>query len=168
MARHRFHFRTTKDVRTRRDVGTPHDVRKGKRPQAAALQKRVQPGWLLMASLGSSFSPGRLLVMTGKTTSAQYENLVGRSPAGRYPPLCMKAYEEVIDFIASGPSSSSIVSFRPSPEASERVGELIEREKTTGLSPEEKVELDHYMELEHIMRLAKARARQRLANEQPR
>lgn len=58
----------------------------------------------------------------------------------------MKGYEEVIDFIASGPSPSSIVSFRPSPEASERVATLIEREKTTGLSPEEKAELDHYLE----------------------
>ena len=80
----------------------------------------------------------------------------------------MKAYEEVIDFIASGPSPGAIVSFRPSPEASERVAALVEREKSTGLSAEEKAELDHYMELEHIMRLAKARARQRLANEQPR
>ena len=80
----------------------------------------------------------------------------------------MKAYEEVIDFIASGPSPSSIVSFRPSREASEHVATLIEREKNTGLSPEEKSELDHYLELEHIMRLAKARARQRLTNEQPR
>jgi len=80
----------------------------------------------------------------------------------------MKAYEEVIDFIASGPSPGAIVSFRPSSEASERVATLVEREKTTGLSPEEKAELDHYIELEHIMRLAKARARQRLANEQPR
>ena len=80
----------------------------------------------------------------------------------------MKAYEEVIDFIASGPSPSAIVSFRPSPEASERVAILVEREKTAGLTAEEKAELDHYMELEHIMRLTKARARQRLANEQPR
>lgn len=82
--------------------------------------------------------------------------------------MSMKAYDEVIDLIASGPSPSSIVSFRPSREASERVAALIEQEKTTGLSPEEKAELDHYTELEHIMRLAKARARQRLANEQPR
>lgn len=80
----------------------------------------------------------------------------------------MKAYEEVIDFIASGPSPGAIASFHPSPAASERVALLIDREKTIGLSPEEKTELDHYLELEHIMRLAKARARQRLAHEQPR
>ena len=71
----------------------------------------------------------------------------------------MKAYEEVIDFIASGPSSSGLVGFRPSAEANERVELLIEREKTGGLSPDEKKELDRYLELEHIMRLIKARAR---------
>jgi hypothetical protein len=78
----------------------------------------------------------------------------------------MKAYEEVIDFIASGPRPVEVVNFKPSHQASERVAELIEREKMSSLSPEEKTELDHYLEIEHIMRLAKARARQRLAHEQ--
>jgi hypothetical protein len=79
----------------------------------------------------------------------------------------IKGYEEVIDFIASGPTPDAIVNFRPSPEATDRVSDLIEREKTDGLAAEEKVDLDHYLELEHIMRLAKALARQRFAPEQP-
>jgi hypothetical protein len=33
-------------------------------------------------------------------------------------------------------------------------------EKTTGLSADETKELEHYLELEHIMRLAKAKARE--------
>jgi len=37
---------------------------------------------------------------------------------------------------------------------------LIHREKTVGLSSEEESELDHYMAAEHLMRLAKARARE--------
>jgi hypothetical protein len=45
------------------------------------------------------------------------------------------------------------------------VSELIEWEKTRGLTDDEKSELDHYMQLEHVMRLAKARARARLSNE---
>ena len=69
----------------------------------------------------------------------------------------MKAYEEVIEFIAAGTSPESLVVFQPSPAAKERVADLIDREKTTGLSTEEKSELDHYMQLEHLMRLAKAR-----------
>jgi len=38
------------------------------------------------------------------------------------------------------------------------VAALIEREKADTLSPEEEAELDHFMELEHILRMAKARA----------
>ncbi len=74
-----------------------------------------------------------------------------------------KAYEEVIDFIAAGSSPSAVVSFRPSEEARARVYDLLGREKTGGLTAEETAELDHYMQLEHLMRLAKARARHFLA-----
>ncbi len=76
-----------------------------------------------------------------------------------------KAYEEVIDFIAAGTSPASLVAFQPSPTTKARVGDLIHKEKTVGLSPDEKNELDHYMQLEHIMRLAKARARRYITHE---
>lgn len=76
-----------------------------------------------------------------------------------------KAYEEVIDFIAAGTSPRNVVAFRPSEEAKARVTELIEREKGEGLSPEEKSELEHYLQLEHLMRLAKARARRYISDE---
>lgn len=42
----------------------------------------------------------------------------------------------------------------------ERVADLLQREKTDNLSPEEKSELEDYLQLEHLMRLAKARASQ--------
>jgi hypothetical protein len=45
------------------------------------------------------------------------------------------------------------------------VEELIQREKTTGLTPDETTELDSYVQLEHLMRLAKARARQHFGDE---
>ena len=73
------------------------------------------------------------------------------------------AYFEIIDFIAAGTTPEAVASFRPSPEAQQRVAELIEREKESGLSREEKAELDHFEELEHILRMAKAKARQILA-----
>jgi len=73
------------------------------------------------------------------------------------------AYLEIIDFIAAGTTPDAVAHFRPSPEAQQRVAELIEGEKADRLSPEEKAELDHFMELEHIMRMAKARARQILS-----
>lgn len=58
---------------------------------------------------------------------------------------------------------SNLVAFWPSEEARRSVAHLIEQEKSASLTPEEKSELDHYMQLEHLMRLAKARARRHLA-----
>jgi hypothetical protein len=82
-----------------------------------------------------------------------------KAPLNRLFCAQVNACEEVIDFIASGPTPGAIISFRPSQEANERIALLIEREKAARLSPEEKTELDHYVEVDHIMRLAKARAR---------
>jgi hypothetical protein len=70
-----------------------------------------------------------------------------------------KAYQEVVDFIASS-DPAKVLSFKPSKEAKERVSDLIEREKLDGLSREETSELDYYMKLEHLMRMAKIKARQ--------
>jgi hypothetical protein len=74
----------------------------------------------------------------------------------------LRAYEEFIDFIAAGPSSEHVATFQPSEAARRRVVELVAREKATGLSAAESQELDDTMRLEHIMRLAKARARRLL------
>ncbi|MGB0560212.1 MAG: hypothetical protein ACPGVO_00200 [Spirulinaceae cyanobacterium] len=68
------------------------------------------------------------------------------------------AYEEIINFFAAGPSPQSIVDFQPSAAVKDRVADLIFQEKTTGLGSSEKSELDHYLLLEHILRLTKARA----------
>jgi len=50
-------------------------------------------------------------------------------------------------------------------KAKARVADLIFREKTEGLSADEKSELDHYLQIEHLMRLAKARAHQYLTHD---
>ncbi|MEO7145774.1 MAG: hypothetical protein ABI165_19950 [Bryobacteraceae bacterium] len=73
------------------------------------------------------------------------------------------AYLEIIDFIAKGTTPQTVAHFLPSPEARRRVSDLIERETENGLSAEEKAELDHFLELEHILRMAKAKARQILS-----
>ena len=76
-----------------------------------------------------------------------------------------KAYEEIVDFIASGTSPATVIAFRPSSNVKARVAYLIEHEKTIGLSPDEKSELDHYSQIEHLMRLAKARAEKYMRHE---
>ena len=71
-----------------------------------------------------------------------------------------RAYEEVIDFIAGGTTPGKIIAFRPSEASKARVSGLIYKSKNASISSEEKDELSHYMQLEHLMRLAKARAQQ--------
>lgn len=68
------------------------------------------------------------------------------------------AYEEIIDFLAAGITSQSLVQFQVSESVKERVADLIFREKNKGISPDEKLELDHYLVIEHLLRLAKTRA----------
>lgn len=74
------------------------------------------------------------------------------------------AYDEIVDFIAAGTTPDSVIAFRPSDQTKERVANLIHKEKTVGLLPDETAELNHYMQLEHLMRLAKVRARKHLAH----
>jgi len=71
-----------------------------------------------------------------------------------------KSYEEVIDFIAAGTTPEGVVAFRPSESVQQRVAGLVERSKDGIISTEDQSELEDYMQLEHIMIMAKARARQ--------
>ncbi len=73
-----------------------------------------------------------------------------------------KAYDEIIELFANGSSPEKIVSFRPSKESQARVTELLRKNRTGKLSPEEEAELDEFGLLEHLMRLVKARARQKV------
>ena len=70
-----------------------------------------------------------------------------------------KVYDEIIDFIAGGTTPESVIAFQLSETAKERLQDLIEGTKTEGLSPEERKELETFLVLEHIMRMAKAKAR---------
>lgn len=72
------------------------------------------------------------------------------------------AYDEFVDFIAGGNTPQSVVDFRPSDEAKAYVANLIRRQKDDSLSADETAELNHFLQIEHLMRLAKARARQHL------
>lgn len=70
-----------------------------------------------------------------------------------------KVYEEMVEFIAPlGPEA--VLHFEPSMEARRRVEDLLHRQREGQLSPDEREELEHYMILEHLFRLAKARARE--------
>lgn len=73
--------------------------------------------------------------------------------------IITQADNEIADFFA-GINPQKVIQFRPSKATQERLEFLLHKEKTTSLSGIEKSELDKFMALEHIMRLAKARAHQ--------
>ena len=71
-----------------------------------------------------------------------------------------KSYEEIIDFIAAGTTPEAVVAFHPSDDVQRRVAELVERSHEGSISGEDQSELEDYLQLEHIMIMAKARARE--------
>ena len=70
------------------------------------------------------------------------------------------AYDEFVDFIAAGTTPQGVVNYSPSEAAKAHVAELIHRQKVATLTAEETAELNQFLQIEHLMRLAKARARQ--------
>lgn len=73
----------------------------------------------------------------------------------------MRAVDEMVEFLTREISADALEGFRPSEAAQRRVWELVRKEKTDGLTPDEKCELDEYEQLEHLLILAKARSRKR-------
>ncbi|MEA5553462.1 hypothetical protein VB713_21215 [Anabaena cylindrica UHCC 0172] len=70
----------------------------------------------------------------------------------------IKVYDEIVDFIAAGTTPQSVINFHLSETAQNRLEDLIDGAKNNQLTKEEKRELDHFLTLEHIIRLAKAKA----------
>lgn len=52
-------------------------------------------------------------------------------------------YEQVLEFLASGPSVEQIVAYRPPRAAQARFSRLLEANRTRSLNPNEEEELDH-------------------------
>lgn len=73
-------------------------------------------------------------------------------------------YMELVDFVARGSTAEEVANFRPSPEAQKRVAELLERQRESKLTEQETAELDGFVQLEHMLGLAKAKAQLILAS----
>ncbi len=74
-------------------------------------------------------------------------------PSGTFAGL-----SDVLEFLASLPSTEEILRLRPSPELVTEVENLIEKQKTTGLTTEEEAAWQQYQYAEHLVRLAKLNA----------
>jgi hypothetical protein len=76
------------------------------------------------------------------------------APAMRY-----QVFEEMIDFLASGPTPEQIIAHKASAPVQERLAELLDKNREEGLTEAEEAELDAYELVNHVMILLKARAR---------
>jgi hypothetical protein len=72
-------------------------------------------------------------------------------------------YMELVEFVARGATAEEVANFRPSADAQRRVTELLERQRQSELTEEEAAELESFVQLEHILGLAKAKAQLILA-----
>lgn len=83
------------------------------------------------------------------------------------PYICkMIAYQNIYDSLADFMASldpEKVLTFHAPDHIQKRVNVLLDKKKGKGLSAEEADELEHYFILEHIVRLAKTRARVRLS-----
>jgi hypothetical protein len=76
--------------------------------------------------------------------------------------LPASACDEIIDFFMAGKSPEQLDAFRPSAETRDRVTWLVGLAKDDLLSTQERSELEDFLQLEHLMILAKARARRHI------
>lgn len=70
----------------------------------------------------------------------------------------MNVSDEIVDFLVHHIPAQALADFKASDEARQRVWTLVAKEKDSGLLPREKLELDDFLKLEHLIVLAKSKA----------
>jgi hypothetical protein len=65
---------------------------------------------------------------------------------------------EVLDFLATLPPPEEIIALRPSEALQVQISNLLEKNRTQGLTPDEEQNWEQYQYLEHLIRMAKAKA----------
>lgn len=78
-------------------------------------------------------------------------------------PAAFRDENAVLELLASRPSPEQVLALRPSPELQERVDMLLERNSQGELSTQEDAELERYLLVEHLVRLAKTHAYKQVA-----
>ena len=73
-------------------------------------------------------------------------------------------YNEVADFFASSPSPDQITHFRLSDSSEQMISDLLEANRTHGLTPDERPALDEYARIERLVQAVKVRATAFLLN----
>ncbi|MCL4247185.1 MAG: hypothetical protein KJ065_03420 [Anaerolineae bacterium] len=70
--------------------------------------------------------------------------------------------DEILEFLAQGPSPQAIVDFKPSEALEQRLEYLLDRNRRDVISPEEQAELDEFLRMNHFMTMLQIRTRKKL------
>ncbi len=65
---------------------------------------------------------------------------------------------EVLELLAGLPTPKEVIKLRPSDALQARISDLLEKNRSTGLSTKENLEWENYQYLEHLVRTAKVKA----------
>ncbi len=74
-------------------------------------------------------------------------------------------FDEISDFLVTGPGLEQIIAFQPSDMLNQRLHDLLDKNREDHLAPEEQTELDTFLQINHLFIILKAKARQKLASE---
>ena len=75
----------------------------------------------------------------------------------------INAYQEIVDFMATPPTLDAMAAFRFSESIEARINDLLEANRNRRLTDAEAAELDEFDKLEHMMRMVKLTALEKLA-----
>ena len=70
-------------------------------------------------------------------------------------------YDELVDLLADSAAAEKLLAFRLSQHKQQRLDDLLAKNRAGILSAEELAELDAFEQFEHVVRLLKARVRER-------
>lgn len=68
-------------------------------------------------------------------------------------------FDEVTDFLVSRPTLEEIIAFKPSEVLDQRLHELLDNNSAGQLTSGERMELDRFLQINHLLIMLKAKAR---------
>ena len=74
-----------------------------------------------------------------------------------YPPV----YDDLVELLAKSAKADEVLAFQISDEKQRRLDDLLSKNRDGKLSPQESSELDAFEQFEHVVRLLKARVREK-------
>jgi hypothetical protein len=71
-------------------------------------------------------------------------------------------FDEILDFLASSPTAEQLVNYQPPVALQQRLSELLDKNRSDGLTETERIDLDEFLRMNRFMSRLKLKARKRL------